>query len=69
MKTLTLLLALCEGNPLVTSGFPSQKASNVELDISFVMNLNKLLNKQSICRHIHMIHVVSLDINRMLYMI
>ena len=25
------LLALCEGNPLVTGGFPSQRASNVEL--------------------------------------
>ena len=25
------LLALCEGNPLVTSGFPSQRASNMEL--------------------------------------
>ena len=24
------LLALCEGNPLLTSGFPSQRASNVE---------------------------------------
>ena len=31
-KTLKLckLLALCEGNPLVTSGFPSQRASNIE---------------------------------------
>ena len=26
----SVLLALFEGNPLVTSGFPSQKASNVE---------------------------------------
>ena len=29
--TLHVLLALCEGNPLVTSGFPSQRASNAEL--------------------------------------
>ena len=27
----SLLLALCEGNPLVTGGFPSQKASNAEI--------------------------------------
>ena len=28
METLFALLALCEGNPLVTSGLPSQRASN-----------------------------------------
>ena len=28
---ISMFLALCEGNPLVTSGFPSQKASNMEL--------------------------------------
>ena len=26
----SILLTLCEGNPLVTGGFPSQRASNVE---------------------------------------
>ena len=32
MKTLSVLLALCEGNPLVTGGIPSNKrASNVEI--------------------------------------
>ena len=30
MELLSLLLALCEGNPLVTGRFPSQRASNVE---------------------------------------
>ena len=25
------LLALCAGNPLVTSGFPAQRASNAEI--------------------------------------
>ena len=30
MEIFFILLALCEGNPLVTSGFPSRKASNVE---------------------------------------
>ena len=28
------LLALCEGNPSITDGFPSQRASNVELPIA-----------------------------------
>ena len=31
IKTLSTLLALCEGNPLVTSGFPSQRVSNAGL--------------------------------------
>ena len=31
METLSALLALCEGNPLVTGGFPSHKVNNVEL--------------------------------------
>ena len=31
METLYASLALCEGNPLATDGFPSQRASNVEL--------------------------------------
>ena len=30
MEILSILLALCEGNPPVTGGFPSQKANNVE---------------------------------------
>ena len=31
MEMLSVLLALCEGNPLVTGGFPSQRASNAQL--------------------------------------
>ena len=31
METVSALLDLCEGNPTVTGGFPSQRASNVEL--------------------------------------
>ena len=31
MKTFSALLALCEGNPPVTSGFSSQSVSNMEL--------------------------------------
>ena len=39
-----LFLALCEGNPLVTGGFLSQRASNVVFDVFFVDSVNKLLN-------------------------
>ena len=46
METPSVLLAICEGNPLVTSGFPSQGASNMGFDILFDINLNKLLNIQ-----------------------
>ena len=38
MEALSLLLALCEGNPLVTSGFPSQRANDLVLDV-FVNSL------------------------------
>ena len=31
MEMLSTLLALCDGNPPVTGGFPSQRTSNVEL--------------------------------------
>ena len=31
MEAFSMLLALCEGNPLVTGEFPSQKASDAEL--------------------------------------
>ena len=31
METFSTLLALCEGNPPVTGGFPSQKTSGAEL--------------------------------------
>ena len=37
------LLALCEGNPSVTNGFPSQRARNAGVDVC----LNNGLNKQS----------------------
>ena len=50
METLSPLLALCEGNPLVTSGFPSQMARMESFDIFFVVSLNKLLNKQLSCQ-------------------
>ena len=45
METLSLLLALCEGNPPVTGGFPSQRASNMSFDVFFDVTQNELLNK------------------------
>ena len=36
----------CEGNPLVTDGFPSQVVSNAELWCFFDVNLSKLWNKR-----------------------
>ena len=41
------LLALCEGNPPVTDGFPSQKASN--------RLLNACLHGKIECKHIALI--------------
>ena len=36
-----LLLALCEGNPPVTGGFPSQRVSNVTSMFNFAIRLNR----------------------------
>ena len=48
------LLAHGEGNPPVTGRFPSQRASNTDLDTFFAVRLNKLWNKQSSCRWFEM---------------
>ena len=47
METFSALLALCEGNPLVTSGFPSQRLVTWSFDVFFDLRLNKRLSKQS----------------------
>ena len=47
MGTFSMLLAICEGNPPVTGGFPSQRASNKS--VMFYLMLPKLLDKQSSC--------------------
>ena len=46
MKTISALLALFEGNPPVTSGFPSQIEGNAGFDASFDVSQNKRINKQ-----------------------
>ena len=47
MKSFSALLALCEGNPRVTGGFPSQRPVTRSFDIFFDLCLNKWLNNQS----------------------
>ena len=47
METLAALLALCEGNPPMTGGFPHNRPVMQTFDDFFNITLNKLLNKQS----------------------
>ena len=46
--TLCALLALCEGNPPVNGGFPSQRPVMQTLDFFFGNSINKLLDKRSL---------------------
>ena len=48
IEMLSVLLALCQGIPPVTGGFPSQMASNIGFNVSFDVNLYKWLNKLSV---------------------
>ena len=45
METFSMLLALCEGNPPVTSGFPSQRPVTLSFDVFFDLHHNKQLSK------------------------
>ena len=47
METFSELLAVCEGNPPVTGGFPSQRPVSQSFDVFFDLRLSKRLNKQS----------------------
>ena len=49
MEMLSALLAVCEGDPPVSSGFPSQKVSNRCYDVTFDVGMNTLLNKKYSC--------------------
>ena len=50
MKMISMLLAFCEGNSLVSVGFSAQTAEIWGFFyIFFEVILNKLLNKQSFC--------------------
>ena len=55
METFSALLALCEGNPPVTGGFPSQRPVKRKLDVYFDTCPNKLLIKRSRCRWFEML--------------
>ena len=44
MDTFSPLLALCEGNPLVTGGFPSQRPVTWSFDVFFDLRFNKRLS-------------------------
>ena len=46
MGTFSALLVLCEGNPLVTVGFPSRKTVTPNFDASVDLRLNKRLSKR-----------------------
>ena len=47
METFSALLALCEGNPPVTDGFPPQRSETRSIDVFFDLRVNKWLSKQS----------------------
>ena len=47
METLSALMALCEGKPAATGGFPSQRPVTQSFDIFFNLRLYKQLGKQS----------------------
>ena len=54
METFSALLTLCEGNPRVTGGFPSQRPASQRpvtrsFNVFFDVHLNKQLSKQSRC--------------------
>ena len=46
MQTFSALLALCEGNSLVTDEFPAQRPVTRRFDVFFDLRLNKRLTKQ-----------------------
>ena len=46
-ETFSVLLSLCERNPPVTGGFPSQRPVTQSFDVFFDLGLNKRLNKWS----------------------
>ena len=50
METFSTLLTLCERNPPVTGGFPSQSPATRSFGVFFDLCLNKRLSKQSRCR-------------------
>ena len=50
VETISALLAICEVNPPVADGFPSQRVSKTGFGVFFGVRLNKRLSKQSTCQ-------------------
>ena len=46
METWSASLVLCEGNPWISDGFPSQKTVTQSFDVFFDLRLDKQLNKR-----------------------
>ena len=55
MEIFSVLLTICEGNPLVTSGFPSQRPVTWNFNVFIHLCLNKRLSKQSRCQWLEML--------------
>ena len=53
MEIFSVLLALCEGNPTVTGGFPSQRLAMQSFGVYFDLHPKKRLSKQSRRRLAH----------------
>ena len=47
METFSALLAICDGDPPVTDGFPQQRTVTRSFDAFLDLRLNKRLSKQS----------------------
>ena len=60
-EKITMLLALCEGNPPGTGGFPSQRASNVALWCPFAVSIRCWTNSWDVSDlRFHDTHVITL---------
>ena len=70
METFIALLILCEGNPTVTGGFPSQRPVTRSFDVFFDLRPNRRLSTQSrrrwfktpsrsLWRHCNGMHILS----------
>ena len=55
MATFSMLLALCEGNPLVTGGFPSKRPVTQSFEVFFDVHLDKQQSKQWSCQWFEML--------------
>ena len=56
METLSMLLALCEGNPPVTGGFPSQGARNTGFDVSLMWSQTNCWTNSHVTSDLRLYH-------------